>query len=281
LPVRSVTLELGTIAYTDVGSGPPVLLIHGFGDEVFTWRHQLHALGDQFRLYALDLIGHGFSAHPPIEYKAEIFIACVLQFMDALGIRSASFVGSSLGAAIALCLAKYHPERVERLVLLGPTIPGTEPMGRFLPWVMWLAQRGPLGEWFLRPRFKAAVRLALRDAVADRALITDEIVDYYFALTRRPGFAQAYLSTARHWLGWAAHRPSFGELHMPVLILWGEQDRVHPFRQAGLLRTLIPQARLTSFPGCGHLPHVEQPEAVNALLREFLAGDARTRAAGA
>ncbi len=271
LPHHRARLEVGSVAYTESGAGPPVVLIHGYGDSLFTWRHQLAALGDRLHLYALDLIGYGLSDKPPVAYTAELFIDCVRQFMRAVGVERATLVGSSMGAAAALCVAKYTPNRVERLVLLGPTIPGVQPAGRFLYMVFWLAHHGRLGQLFLQPSFRTAVRMALRDAVADPALITDAVVDYYFRLSRQPGFRHAYVSTARHWHAWITHRPRLGELKMPVLVIWGEQDQVHPLRQAGLLQTLVPQSRLVVIPQCGHLPHSERPEQVNTLLRGSLA----------
>lgn len=268
VPSRTVTLEGGTVAYTSVGSGPPVVLVHGYGDSLFTWRHQLRELRNQFALYALDLIGYGHSDQPPVPYTVDTFVSCLRQFMDAVGLASATIVGSSLGGATALCLARAHPERVDRLVLLDPTIPGVQPDGRAFHLTFWLAHHGRLGAWLLRPRFTPFVRQALRDAVADPAVITDDIVAYYAALARRPGFRHVYLSTARHWHAWAGQRPRFGELQMPVRLIWGEADRVHPIRQAALLTTLIPQAELVRLPQCGHLPHIEQPAHVNRLLRQ-------------
>jgi pimeloyl-ACP methyl ester carboxylesterase len=270
LRLRSVTLDVGRVAYTEVGDGPPVLLIHGYGDELFTWRHQLRGLRDRWHLYALDLIGYGFSDKPALAYTAELFIECVRQFLRAMGVDCARVVGSSMGAATALSLAKHHPDCVDRLVLLGPTIPGVPPAGRVLSVVFWLAARDWLADWLPEPRFTTPVRLALREAVADPSLVTAEVVRYYADLTRRPGFKHAYLSTARHWRDWAAHRPRLGELKMPALIIWGEEDRIHPFRQAGLLQTLMPQAQLMRLPQCGHLPQVERPEEVNTALQAFL-----------
>ena len=260
------------MVYTSIGRGAPVLFVHGYGDTLFTWRHQLSGLRNEFQLHALDLIGYGHSDQPPIDYTVDTFVSCLQEFMDASGLASATLVGSSMGGAAALCLAAARPERVDRLVLLGPTIPGVQPAGRAFDLTFWLAQHGPLATWLLRPGFKPVVRQALRDAVADPSAVTDQLVGYYTRLARRPGFKHVVVSTARNWQAWAARRPRFAELKMPVLIIWGESDRVHPIRQAGLLRTLIPQAELVRLPGCGHLPHVEQPERVNALLRQFIGG---------
>lgn len=280
LPCRTAQLDVGTVAYTAIGSGPPVIFIHGYGDTLFTWRHQLRDLRNELQLYALDLIGYGYSDQPPIEYTVDTFISCVRQFMDALEIKSATVVGSSLGGAVALCLAKTHPERVDRLVLLGPTIPGVQPAGRAFGLTFWLTHHGRLAERFVQPGFRPAVRQALRDAVVDPSLITNDLVTYYARVARRPGFRHVYVSTARNWHAWAAQGPRFGELKMPVLIIWGEADHVHPIRQGALLRTLIPQAELVRVPQCGHLPHVEQPRRVNALLRQFVGVAARLPAPG-
>ncbi len=272
LPKRSLRLELGTVVCTDAGAGPPLLFLHGYGDELFTWRHQLRELRKHAHVFAFDLIGHGFSEKPPLAYTAQTYVDCVHQYMRAVGLERATLVGNSLGAAIALCVAKQHPHSVERLVLLGPTVPGAQPAGRFSQWVFWLAYHGRLGQWLLPTHWNTPIRLGLRYAVADPRLITAEVVRYYGQFPRTAGFKQAYLSTARHWHEWTWERPRVGELTMPVTLIWGERDAVNPIRQARLLQTIIPQAQLVRLPDCGHLPQSEDPERVNEVLRSCVHG---------
>ena len=272
---KAIRLSSGTLAYAEAGQGAaPIVFLHGYGDSSYTWRHQLPALADTAHCFAPDFIGYGLSDAPPIAYTPDVFLACIREFMGALEIKRATFVGSSLGAAAALALATHQPELVDQLILLGPTIPGVQPAGHALHAVFWLVHHGRWGRRLLQPQLKPAVRFALRESFADPSRVTDEMVEYYVRLARHPGFKHAYISTAEHWPAWAAHQPRFGQLTMPVLLIWGSDDRVHPIRQSGLLRTLIPQAHMTAIPRCGHLPQCEQPETVNRLVREAVSTSA-------
>jgi pimeloyl-ACP methyl ester carboxylesterase len=116
---------------------------------------------------------------------------------------------------------------------------------------------------------RALGRFALREAVGAADVIDEALVGHYLALARQAGFAHACVSTARHWREWVTFRPRMGEIRQPTVLIWGESDRIHPIRQAGLLRTLIPQAGFLALP-CGHLPQLECPAEVNAALAELL-----------
>src|SRR2546430_11192364 len=105
--------------YIVAGRGPAVVLVHGLGGFAESWRHTTRALADRTTVYALDLPGFGASAKPPARYRLSYFASALHGFMEVLGIREASLVGHSLGAAAAVTYALTHPARVERLALVG------------------------------------------------------------------------------------------------------------------------------------------------------------------
>src|SRR5256886_10615044 len=110
--------------YIVAGRGPAVVLVHGLGGFAESWRHTTRALADRTTVYALVLPGFGPSAKAPARYRLAYFASALHGFMEVLGIREASLVGHSLGAAAAVTYALTHPARVERLALVGGVVPG-------------------------------------------------------------------------------------------------------------------------------------------------------------
>src|SRR5438128_3637817 len=124
LRLRGGEVDGLNLHYIVAGRGPAVVLVHGLGGFAESWRHTTRALADRTTVYALDLPGFGASAKPPARYRLSYFASALHGFMEALGIREASLVGHSLGAAAAVTYALTHPARVERLALVGGVVPG-------------------------------------------------------------------------------------------------------------------------------------------------------------
>jgi 2-hydroxy-6-oxonona-2,4-dienedioate hydrolase len=101
----------------EAGSGPPLVLLHGTGGHAESWIRNVVPLGAHFRVYAIDMVGHGLSAKPPLDYTPRDYAAHLVAFLDAAGIARAHVTGESLGGWVALWLALDHPQRVDRLIL--------------------------------------------------------------------------------------------------------------------------------------------------------------------
>jgi pimeloyl-ACP methyl ester carboxylesterase len=93
-------------------------LIHGYGAGIWVWEKQIEILSQSYRVYALDVIGHGFSDRPKIPYTSETYIHFLRDFMDGVGIERATLIGNSMGGGIAWAMAILFPERVDRLILI-------------------------------------------------------------------------------------------------------------------------------------------------------------------
>ncbi|MBI3357149.1 MAG: alpha/beta fold hydrolase, partial [Nitrospirae bacterium] len=115
IPIQTVLVLGQRIAFLDVGTGPSVILIHGFGGSMWQWEHQQHALSQHFRVLTLDLPGSGFSDKPEIEYRPDQMLDFCVGFMDAVQIPQATLVGNSMGAGLAIGMALEHPTRVAKL----------------------------------------------------------------------------------------------------------------------------------------------------------------------
>ncbi|HEU5092384.1 MAG TPA: alpha/beta fold hydrolase, partial [Nitrospira sp.] len=119
IPIKTVLVHDQRIAYLDIGNGPPVILIHGFGGSMWQWEHQQHDLSQHFRTLTLDLPGSGLSDKPDIDYLPDQMLNFCIGFMDALQIPQATLVGNSMGAGLAIGMTLTHPTRVGKLVLIS------------------------------------------------------------------------------------------------------------------------------------------------------------------
>src|SRR5512141_1315442 len=119
MPIRTVLVHDQRIAYLDAATGPPVILIHGFGGSMWQWEYQQHQLSQHFRVLTLDLPGAGLSDKPDIDYRPHQMLDFFDGFMDAAKIPQATLVGNSMGAGLAIGMALTHPTRVAKLVLVG------------------------------------------------------------------------------------------------------------------------------------------------------------------
>lgn len=271
-PIKTVLVQGHRLAYLDEGQGPPLILIHGYGGSMWQWEYQ-QALAAHFRVITLDVIGSGLSDKPDLDYWPDVFIESVRAFMDVLGLSTATLVGNSMGAGIAIGMALSHPQRVERLVLIDG-LPDrvrerlVSPLMRravdsHLPG--WLVR---VGNWLVP---SAGTERILKEIVYNHALLTPAVLDRSNRNRQRPNLIAPLLSIRDSlplWEGQFATR--FHEIGQPTLILWGEQDRLFPPQVGRDLQAAIPQSRLMVLAEAGHIPQWEQPQAVNRYLLDFL-----------
>ncbi|MDH5667673.1 MAG: alpha/beta fold hydrolase [Nitrospira sp.] len=273
IPIQTVTVHEQRIAYLDIGTGPPVILIHGFGGSMWQWEHQQHALSQHFRVITLDLPGSGFSDKPDIEYRPDQFLDFFTGFMDALHIPKATLVGNSLGAGLAIGMALEHPGRVAKLVLIGG-LPRhimqklTSPSIRKA-----LETRAPswlvsLGNWLFG---RLMTESALKEFVYNPTLLTPAVIERSNRNRQQPGILKP-LMAMKHvvplWESGLAMRLS--TVTHPTLVIWGEQDRVFPLAVGEELHHTIQTSQFITIPDAGHIPQWEQPDLVNRSLITYI-----------
>jgi pimeloyl-ACP methyl ester carboxylesterase len=274
IPLHSVTVRGVRIAYLDSGTGPPVILVHGFGGSMWQWEYQQEALADRFRVITVDLPGSGYSDKPDMAYTPDEIIDLFAGFMDAVGLPRASLVGNSLGAGVAESMAIVHPDRVDRLVLIGgfPDRVRERLTSRFVRSALdtrlpaWLIAFGNLFTG------RGLTRLVLEEAVHDRSRLTPAVIERSYRNRQQPGIIAPVLATARNlplWEQGLAKRLS--DIRQPTLILWGEYDKLFPVSVGRDLQARIAGSRFELIPQTGHLAQWERPDLVNPLLRAFLA----------
>ena len=251
-------------------SDDPVLLIHGWGASVYTFRFALEALAHAGRrALAFDLRGHGLSAKPigRGQYTTEMLLGDVREVLDVLGLQRADIVGHSLGGSIALRFALAHPSRVMRLVLAAPVGLTSVPLRSI---AHFLTPR--FTERFARylpPRWVTA--LLLRGAYGDSLRLTERAVEEYWAPSQFREYYHAVRSLLDHF-AWAPLAPrDLARVAQPTLVMLGTADRL--IRGAEQGAAMIPNASVVSVVGAGHLGIEECPRESNDILVRFLSGE--------
>ncbi|MFC9553636.1 alpha/beta fold hydrolase [Rhodococcus sp. NPDC056960] len=270
-PEISRTVDVGGIAtnYHDEGEGRPVVLIHGSGPGVTAWanwRATIPALARHFRVIAPDILGFGYTARPDgVAYNSTTWTEHLTGFLDALGLEKVSIVGNSFGGSLALNIATRHPERVDRLVLMGSV------------GVPFQITDGLDAVWGFQPSLPA-MRHLLDVFAYDRSLVTDELAELRLAAATRPGVQEAFsaMFPAPRQQGvdaMAVDEDRIAALPHDTLIVHGRDDQVIPLSNSLRLLELIERSQLHVFGRCGHWVQIEHAARFNALVADFLAED--------
>jgi pimeloyl-ACP methyl ester carboxylesterase len=258
------TIDGARIRYVDLGSGPAVVLIHGFASSLETWLDVMPELAKTHRVIALDLKGFGWSDRPEGDYSPKAEASIVLHLLDARGVDSAAFVAHSWGASVALAAALEAPERVTRLVLYDAFV-YEEQINLFFH----LSRVDGVGEALFALYYKQRPDEKLALAFYDRSFISEPLVEAVEQALERPGTTAAALAAVRGQR-YAEVEAKYRTIKTPALLLWGREDRVTPLAIGERLQKDLLHAQLISYPRCGHLPMIEAKNPSNADLYRFL-----------
>jgi len=251
------------------GSGPPVLLIHGYLTSHWEWRQVVKPLADAgFDVIAPDLPGHGESDRPrDFTYGIAGFSEVIIGVMDALDLPRAALFGHSMGGGIAIYTAARHPDRVTRLVLLDASCyPIKMPLTSRIataPVIGPLLFKGVFGRRDLKNYFKNQV-------YRNPALATDELADYLYERMCRPGGKDALHATLVSLNDLSDVERALRAIRAPTLVVWGADERLFPVENGRRMASEIPGARLEIIADCGHAANEEKPEELLAVAVPFL-----------
>lgn len=265
---QSVRTGEVTTNYHDLGEGPPVLLLHGSGPGVSAWanwRLPMPYLTEHHRVLAPDLAGFGYSEVPEAwEYSTQTWLRQVVDFLDAVGVERTSVVGNSFGGSMALALAIHHPERVDRIVLMGSV------------GVPFEITEGLDAVWGYEPSLETMGHL-IRDVFAyDSSLASDDLIRMRYEASLRPGaqesFSAMFPAPRQRWVDAMAHdEADIRALPHRTLLVHGRDDKVIPLSTTLTLLELIEDSQAHIFGRCGHWTQIEHTEAFSRLVVDFLA----------
>jgi len=251
----------------DVGSGPPVLLIHGSGPGVSAWanwRLVMPELAKRARVIAPDMVGFGFTERPAGQrYDMDTWVAQAVGLLDALDIERADLVGNSFGGALAMALTIRHPQRVRRLVLMGSVgVPFT-------------ITPGLDAVWGYTPSFQT-MRKLLDLFAYDRSLVNDELAQLRYEASIRPGFQESFSAMfpapRQRWVdAMTSPEADIRRIAHETLVIHGREDQVIPLANSLTLAQWIPRAQLHVYPQCGHWTQIEHAARFAQLVGHFLA----------
>jgi haloalkane dehalogenase len=272
------------IAYRRVGSGPDLVLLHGYPVHGLTWRKVLPELSRRFTCWIPDLPGLGRTAwRDDVDFTFSGQARTLRRWLDACGLGRVALMAHDTGGTVARCLALLDPSRVDWMVLIDTEIPHHRPP--FIPFFVQTSGLPGSAQVFgalLRIGALRRSSLVLGGMFADRRLLDGEFHALFIEpLLRDPGAlagAVRYLGGVE-WPVLDAMREGHARITAPVLLLWGEADTIFPVADARPMTAQFPDARFVSIPGAALMPHEERPEAVLAAVEAFLGSATRAVAA--
>lgn len=270
-PEIGQSIQTGSIVtnYHDVGSGEPVLLLHGSGPGVSAWanwRLSIQSLKNDFRLLAPDLAGFGFTETPQdIVYSRQLWLDQMVAFLDAVGVEKVNVIGNSFGGSMALALAIHHPERINKLILMGSV------------GVPFELTPGLDAVWGYEPT-QENMRAIMRIFAYDQTLVGDDLVRMRYEASKRAGVQEAYAAMfpapRQRWVEAMAHdEAEIRGIGHKTLLVHGRDDKVIPLSTSLTLQQWIDDSQLHIFGRCGHWTQIEHAAAFCQLVTNFLKAD--------
>lgn len=246
----------------------PLVLLHGTGGHVEAFSRTIGAFAGERDVWALDLVGHGWSSMSEHPLEIADYVDHVLAFLDVMGLDTAVFAGVSLGGWIASRLAIDHPDRVAAIVLATPG--GSRANAAVMATI-----RAKTSVAAAEPTWQS-VRARLEYLVHDPERISDDLVATRLAIYRRPGALENMSNVlvlqdpevrARNLID----DEGYTAIGSPALIIWTEHDPTAPVSEGRRVAALIPGSEFVVFDDAGHWPQFEKADRFNAAVRDFLA----------
>lgn len=260
----------------EAGSGPPLVLLHGTGGHAESWIRNVLPLAAHFHVYAIDMVGHGFSDKPDLAYTPRDYAAHVRAFLDAVGVARAHVTGESLGGWVALWLALEHPERIDRLILNTAAGLKLSAAQQIVPPAR--AEMARLTRAAIENPTYETVRARLEWLVKDPAQITDELVAVRLRIYQDPATRRVMPRILAGAALGGDDQPNpqvitpdhLRRVPHPTLILWTSDNPGTTWQEAEGAAALLPQGHFRLLGDCAHWPQYEQAEAYNAITVRFL-----------
>lgn len=270
-----------TLHYVTQGEGPLMLMLHGFPEFWYSWRHQIPEFAQDYQVVALDLRGYNDSEKPQdvSAYQMKELIADVKGVIEGLGYESCVLVGHDWGAAIAWSFAYTYPELLEKLIIMNVPHPAKFASGLWtieqLPksWYMFFFQLPILPELLIQMNDYQAIAAGFLDMAIDKSAFTEADINAYKDAAAKRGALTAMINYYRNIFQGLLNPDKTQEwelLEVPTLMIWGEEDTALGRELTYGTDEYVKDLQIRYIPHCSHWVQQEQPELVNQYMREFL-----------
>ncbi len=253
--------------YLEEGAGEPVILIHGSGPGVTSyanWRLSIPVLATKYRVLAPDIAGFGYTERKLDQvYNLDFWVRHLIEFMDAVGVKKARFVGNSFGGALTVALTARLPERVEKFVLMGAA--GVE----------FELTPGLNAVWGYQPSLEN-MREIVKSFAFDTSFITEDLIKSRYEASVRPGYHESYAMIFEEprqpkIRALATPEDQIRQIRQPALVIHGRDDRIVPPSNSLKLHSLLQKSDLHMFGECGHWTQIEKKDQFAKLVMDFFA----------
>ncbi|WP_293128126.1 alpha/beta hydrolase [Microcoleus sp. bin38.metabat.b11b12b14.051] len=268
--------------YVTQGSGPLMLMLHGFPEFWYSWRHQIPEFASDYQVVAVDLRGYNDSDKPKDKsaYVMAEFVQDVKGVIQGLGYESCVLVSHDWGGAIAWSFAYAYPEMVDKLIVMNIPHPakfaeGLRTRQQLLKsWYIFLFQLPFLPEFLIKLGDYRAIDRALRGMAVDKSTFTPFDIQAYKDAAAKPGALTATINYYRNIARGFVDRPHWDVLEVPTLMIWGENDRALGKELTYDTADYVRHFQIQYIPNCSHWVQQEKPQLVNRYMRDFLASKA-------
>ncbi len=265
--------------YVTQGEGPLMILLHGFPEFWYSWRHQIEAFFEDYKVVAIDMRGYNNSDKPKDKsaYALAELIKDVEGVIRGLGYERCVLAGHDWGGAIAWAFAYAYPQMLDRLIVLNLPHPAKFAEGLRTPqqllrsWYIALFQLPLLPEWLLQANHYAAIRSVFKSQAVNPEAFTEEDLDAYVAAAAKPGALTSMLNYYRSAFSAGGFlNQTWGVLQVPTLMIWGENDAALSKELTYSTQDFVSDFEIRYIPQCSHWVQQEQPALVNQYMQAFL-----------
>ncbi|MGK7922241.1 MAG: alpha/beta fold hydrolase [Trichodesmium sp.] len=276
-----ITANNINLHYVTQGSGPLILMLHGFPEFWYSWRHQIPEFAQNYQVVALDLRGYNQSDKPQEKsaYVMAEFIKDIEKFIKGLGYEKCILVGHDWGGIIAWYFAYQHPEMVEKLIVMNIPHPAKFMKGLGTPeqllksWYIFFFQLPFLPELFFQFDDYQAISSVFTNMAVNKSTFTEADLEAYKQAVAKPGALTSMINYYRNLLPVFFDKKEWNILQIPTLMIWGEDDKALGKELTYGTEEYVENFQIRYIPNCGHSVQQEQPELVNQYIREFLSNN--------
>jgi len=273
-----ITANNINLHYVTQGSGRLMLMLHGFPEFWYSWRHQIPEFAQDYQVVALDLRGYNESDKPEAKsaYVMAEFIKDIEKVIQELGYEKCILVGHDWGGAIAWSFAYKYPEMVEKLIVMNIPHPAKFMEGLGTPeqllrsWYIFFFQLPFLPELMFQFDDYQAITSIFKDIAVNKSVFTEADLAAYKEAIAKPGALTSMINYYRNILPGFFDDQEWNILQIPTLMIWGEEDKALGKELTYGTEEYVENFQIRYIPNCGHSLQQEQPQLVNQYMREFL-----------